>query len=108
MKTNVWTDGGPRWRFAWRGGEGGAGTDALDNLITLFDGLSAKVLQPCSEPAGLGPALSEGIPDPRNAQRLLTEAAEELRQARQHARAGRTGEAHWLLRRAFGGQLYPE
>lgn len=86
----------------------GAGTQALDNLIQLFDGLSTRVTLPCPEPARLGPALSDGIPDPRKAERLLAEAAATLRRARDHANAGRSGEAHWLLREVFGGQLYPE
>ena len=81
----------------------------LEGLQVLFSGLAEAVLQPCPEPARLGPALDADLtPGQREqAQTRLRSAAREVRLAVGDAEHGRLGLAHSRLFKLFG-PAYPE
>lgn len=79
----------------------------IDGLVTLFDGLAARVCDACPDPAGLGADIRPSSDRCQASTRWLGEMATLAREARQFALDGRTGEAHARLRAMFGEQ-WPE
>ncbi|MCB9796285.1 MAG: nucleotidyltransferase [Alphaproteobacteria bacterium] len=78
----------------------------LEGLATLFEGLAARVLQPCPDPAGLGPNI-DSLKDPAAARARLREAARSARAACDFNAQGQQQFAHHHLRGLFG-DLYPD
>lgn len=77
----------------------------LEGLEALFAYLSRKVLEPCPDPAGLGPNVDKrlGPEERQQIRKRLAEAAQVVRRARE---AQEPKEAHQLLRGLFG-TTYP-
>ena len=70
----------------------------------FFSTLADRIFDEWPDPAGLGPAISDGMDDPRKqrAGQLLTEASKDATIAIDHARRGRNGEALRAWRALFG------
>lgn len=79
----------------------------IDGLVTLLDGLAARICDPCPDPARLGGDIRPSIDRCQSAQKWLREMATLARDARQLASDGRTSEAHGKLRDLLGDQ-WPE
>ena len=82
--------------------------DYLEGLEKLFASLGQKVLEPCPEPAGLGPAVDARLkPSQKQAARqVLVSAARQVRLAREEGTA-EPARAHARLRELFG-EFYRE
>lgn len=80
-----------------------------EGLARLLRGLADGVLQPCPDPAGVGPDIDEGLSqgERQRAQAKLTAAADEADRALELAGDGRIEEAHYLWRKLLG-DVYPE
>lgn len=79
----------------------------IDGLVTLLDGLAARLCDPCPDPARLGPDIRPSLDRCQASARWLGEMATLALDARQLASDGRTGEAHTRLRQILGEQ-WPE
>lgn len=78
----------------------------LDGLTQLLEGLAERVLEPCPDPARLGPSLERGLD--RGAARVrLLDAARLARTARDFDAQRQPELAHHALRELFGPE-YPE
>ncbi|MCB9797032.1 MAG: nucleotidyltransferase [Alphaproteobacteria bacterium] len=78
----------------------------LEGLATLFEGLAARVLYACPDPAGLGPRI-DSVKDPAGARARLREASVAAREACTFDAEGQHQFAHFRLRQLFSPE-YPE
>ena len=79
----------------------------IDGLVTLLDGLAARICDACPDPARLGPDIRPSLVRCQTSASWLTTLASLARDARQLAADGRTGEAHAKLRELLG-ETWPE
>jgi Second Messenger Oligonucleotide or Dinucleotide Synthetase domain len=81
----------------------------LQGLKTLFSGLASRVLYTTPDPAGLGPAIDEGMTwaEREAAKKRFDQAAVTMAEAIQLAADGKTEAAHHKLYTLFGDP-YPE
>lgn len=81
----------------------------LEGLETLFTGLASRVLSSTPDPAGLGPAIDDGMTwaERYAAKNRLEQAASVVTAAMQLAKDGKTEAAHHKLYTLFGDP-YPE
>jgi len=79
----------------------------IDGLVVLLRGLADQIMDPCPDPAGLGPDIRPSQEKLLRSQKWLNEAAKLADEAQELAAKGRTGEAHKKLRELFGAQ-WPE
>ncbi|HEY0132970.1 MAG TPA: CBASS oligonucleotide cyclase [Nannocystis sp.] len=79
----------------------------IDGLVTLLEGIAARVQRPCPDPARLGGDIRPSSPRCQEAASWFGEMAVLAREARKLAVDGRTGEAHARLREVLG-EAWPE
>ncbi len=79
----------------------------MDGLVTLLDGLARRICDPCPDPAGLGADIRPAFERCEKARTWLGEMAALAREAKQLSEDGRTGEAHFRMRKILGEQ-WPE
>lgn len=79
----------------------------LAGLVTLFAGLRDRIMDPCPDPAGLGPDIRPPREKLEATKKWLSEMATLASDAKLLADQGRTGEAHAKLRELFADQ-WPE
>lgn len=83
--------------------------DRLEGLVTLFEGLSDRVLRRTPDPAGLGPDIDADLTwsDRQDAAKRFRDAASDVKRAKDLARDGQSQAAHYILYTLFGDP-YPE
>lgn len=83
---------------------GGWGGQFDREMQSLFATLADRVADTWPDPAGLGPAISNGMDDERKrrAQTLLLDAGRQATMANDHVRKGRNGDALKVWRELFG------
>jgi hypothetical protein len=79
----------------------------MAGLVTLLDGLAARICDPCPDPAELGPDIRPSAAKCLEAQTWLNSIAELAREADGLAADGKLGEAHAKIREIFGPE-WPE
>lgn len=79
----------------------------MAGLVTLLDGLAARICDPCPDPAGLGPDIRPSAAKCSEAQTWLATIAKLAREADELASDGKLGEAHAKMREIFGSE-WPE